>query len=88
LGVVLTLLSINGHLHYPNDLDRSLNEVAADKIRGYHTDYNNRPSNDISFMSVIVRIEDLPLPSHDVLLTPRHLWFLNHTLNHQCIRGV
>jgi hypothetical protein len=25
--------SINGHLHYPNDFDRSLNEAAADKIR-------------------------------------------------------
>ena len=25
-------LSINGHLHYPNDVNRSLNEVAADKI--------------------------------------------------------
>ena len=43
--------SINGHLHYPNDIDRSLNEAAADKIRKYHTDYN--PPNDISFMSAI-----------------------------------
>ncbi len=46
--------SINGHLHYPNDLDGSLKETATDKIRQYHTDYNNRPSNSISFMSVIV----------------------------------
>ena len=45
--------SINDHLHYPNDLDGSLNESAADKIRQYHTNYNNRPSNLISFMSVI-----------------------------------
>jgi hypothetical protein len=37
--------SINGHLHYPNDLDRSLNEDAADKIRQYCAGYNNRPSN-------------------------------------------
>ena len=42
--------SINGHLHYPNDLDGSLNETATDKIRQYHTDYNNRPSNVISLM--------------------------------------
>ena len=42
--------SINGHLHYPKDLDGSL----KDKIRQYHTDYNNRPSNPISFMSTIV----------------------------------
>jgi hypothetical protein len=41
---------IDGHLHYPNDLDRSLNETVTDKIRVYLTDYNNRPSNAISFM--------------------------------------
>ena len=46
-------LSLNGHLHYPNDLDRSLNEAAADKIRQYRADYNNRPSNAISFMPAI-----------------------------------
>ena len=46
--------SINGHLHYPNDVDRSLNESVTDKIRNYHTDYNNNPPNTISFMSVIV----------------------------------
>ena len=45
--------SINGHLHYPNDLDRPLNEAAADKIRQYRAGYNNRPSNAISFMPVI-----------------------------------
>jgi hypothetical protein len=45
--------SINGHLHYPNDVDRSLNETATDKIRKYRADYNNNPPNDISFMSVI-----------------------------------
>ena len=27
--------SLNGNLHYPNDIDRSLNEAAADKIRTY-----------------------------------------------------
>jgi hypothetical protein len=45
--------SINGQLHYPNDLDRSLNETVTDTIRAYLTDYNNRPSNAISFMSGI-----------------------------------
>jgi hypothetical protein len=51
--------SINGHLHYPNDVDRSLNEVATDKIRKYHTDCNNNPPNDISFplcLLLIVRL--------------------------------
>ena len=35
--------SISGHLRYPNDIDRSLNEAAADKIRKYRADYNNNP---------------------------------------------
>ncbi len=44
--------TLNGTLHYPtpNDIDRSLNEAAADKIRKYRTDYNNNPPNTISFM--------------------------------------
>jgi hypothetical protein len=29
--------SINGQLHYPNDVDSSLNEDTSDKIRAYHT---------------------------------------------------
>ncbi len=44
---------IDGHLHYPNDLDGPLNGDVANKIHQYHTDYNNRPSNDISFMTTI-----------------------------------
>jgi hypothetical protein len=43
--------TLNGHLHYPNDVDRQLN--AADKIRAYRADYNNRPSNAISFLPAI-----------------------------------
>ncbi len=46
--------SINGHLHYSHDLVRPLNEDADDKIRQYRTDYNNRPSHAIAFMSAIV----------------------------------
>ena len=45
--------NINGHLHYPNDLDGSLNEATAAKIRQYRADYTNRPSNSISFMPAI-----------------------------------
>jgi hypothetical protein len=45
--------SINGHLHYPNDVDRSLNEAVANKIRKYRADYNNNPPNSISFMTAI-----------------------------------
>ena len=45
--------SINGHLHYPNDIDRSLSEAAADKIRKYRADYNNNPPSSVVFMSTI-----------------------------------
>jgi hypothetical protein len=45
--------SLNGPLHYPNDIDKSLNEVATDKIRKYLVDYNNNPPNTVSFMFAI-----------------------------------
>ena len=61
LGVVLTLLRVgsstgpilNGHLRYPNNLDQSLNDAAADKVRKYRADYNNNPPNTVSFMPAI-----------------------------------
>ncbi len=46
--------SLNGHLHYPNDIDKSLNESVVDKIRKHHTDYNSNPPSAVSFMSDIV----------------------------------
>jgi hypothetical protein len=45
--------SRNGHLKYPNKLDQSLNDAAADKIRKYRTDYNNRTPSAVSFMTAI-----------------------------------
>jgi hypothetical protein len=45
--------TLNGHLKYPNNLDQSLNDVAADKIRKYRADYNNRPPSAVSFMFAI-----------------------------------
>jgi hypothetical protein len=39
--------SINGHLHYPADMDRTLKEAAADKNLQFRADYNNRPSHAI-----------------------------------------
>ena len=45
--------SINGHFHYPHDLDSPLNEVPADKIHLYRADYNNHPSDGIVFMTAI-----------------------------------
>jgi hypothetical protein len=44
---------LNGHLKYPNNLDQSLNDAAADKIRKYRADYNNRPPSVVSFMPAI-----------------------------------
>jgi hypothetical protein len=46
--------TLNGHLRYPNNLDQSLNDAAADKIRKYRADYNNRPPSAVSFMTTIV----------------------------------
>jgi hypothetical protein len=52
--VTSTLVSRDTYItRTTHDLDRSLNETVVDKIRVYRTDYNNRPSNDISFMSPI-----------------------------------
>ncbi len=46
--------TLDGHLKYPNNLDQSLNDTAAEKIRKYRADYNNRPSSAVSFMPAIV----------------------------------
>ncbi len=43
--------NLNGHLHYLNDIDKSLNEAAADKICKYRSDYNNNPPSTVSFMT-------------------------------------
>ncbi len=45
--------NLNGHLHYPNTIDKSLNESDTDKIRKYRADYNNNPPDSISFMPTI-----------------------------------
>jgi hypothetical protein len=45
--------TLNGHLKYPNNLDQSLNDSSADKIRKYRDDYNNNPPNTVSFMPAI-----------------------------------
>jgi hypothetical protein len=44
--------TLNGRLHY-NDVDKSLNEDANDKIRKYRADYNNNPPNAVAFMPAI-----------------------------------
>lgn len=45
--------SLNGNLHYPNAIDRSLNEAATDKIWKYRADYNNNPPTAVSFMPAV-----------------------------------
>jgi hypothetical protein len=46
---------LNGYLHYhlPADIDKPLNDAAAEKIREYRADYNNRSCNSISLMPAI-----------------------------------
>ncbi len=50
--------NLNGHLKYPDNFDQSLNDVAADKVRKYRADYNNRPPSVVSFMPVIASTSD------------------------------
>ncbi len=45
--------TLNGNLHYPNDIDRSLHESTTDKMRKYRVDCNNNPPNSIPFMPVV-----------------------------------
>jgi hypothetical protein len=45
--------TLNGHLKYPHNLDQSLNDAVADKIRKYRVDYNNRSPSPVSFMTPI-----------------------------------
>jgi hypothetical protein len=67
--------NLNGHLKYPNNLNQSLNDAVADKIRKYRTDYNNRPPTAVSFMPAIASTSDrlhsefvrVPLPQRGVL---------------------
>ena len=42
--------SLNEKLHYPTDLDRTLNEVMTDKNLQYRVDHNNRPPKTILVM--------------------------------------
>jgi hypothetical protein len=51
--------SLNGHLHYPSDIDKSLNEAAADKIRKYRADYKNNLLSSVSFMPPIDSTSDM-----------------------------
>jgi len=46
--------SLNGNLHYRNDIDRSINEDTADKIRKYRTDYFRlHPPSAVAFLTAI-----------------------------------
>jgi hypothetical protein len=45
--------ALNGHLRYPNNLDQSLNDAAADKLRKYRADYNFNPPRGVGFMPAI-----------------------------------
>ncbi len=45
--------NLNGKLHCPDDIDKSLNEANTDKIRKNRADHNNNTPNSISFMTAI-----------------------------------
>ena len=45
--------SLNVNLHYPTDIDRTLNESSADKVLQYRAHFSNCPSHAIAFMTVI-----------------------------------
>ena len=45
--------SLNGHLHYPSDIDRTLNETSTEQVLQYRADYINRPSHSIDFIPTI-----------------------------------
>ncbi len=45
--------NLNGILHYPNDIDGSLNETVDDKVRKNRADYNNNTPNTVNFMPAI-----------------------------------
>ena len=72
--------SINGHSHYPHDLDRSLNETATDKIRQYRADYINRPSHDITFMTSIASTSGSLHSEFVLLLFLQAHWETDHFL--------
>ncbi len=44
--VTCTDPTLNGQLRYPNNLDQSLNDAVADKVRKYRADHNNNPPTD------------------------------------------
>jgi hypothetical protein len=45
--------ALNGHLRYPNNLDQSLNDATAGKLRKYRSDYNFNPPRGVGFMPAI-----------------------------------
>ena len=53
------VFQVNLKFPLPDDIDKSLHETDVDKIRDHRTDYNNRPSNSISFISTGGSTSDL-----------------------------
>ena len=50
--------NLNGKLHWSNDIDKSLYEANADKIRKYRTDYNHNPPTTTASMPAIASTSD------------------------------
>jgi hypothetical protein len=50
--------NLYGKLHWPNDIDKSLNEANADKIRKYRADYTHNPPTTTVFIPGIASTSD------------------------------
>jgi hypothetical protein len=70
--------NLNGHLHYPHDVDTSLNEATTDKIRKYRTDYNKNPPSVVSF--TFLQLQEFSLRNPPV----PHFLLLNTFLSMAC----
>ncbi len=77
--------SLNGTLHYPNDIDRSINKAATDKIRKYRADYNNNPPIVVSFIPTIPSTSGIGLlVDSEIVLSTRYgktMVVINKTLS-------
>ena len=53
--------SLNGHSHYPADIDRTLNEATSDKNLQHRADYNNRSSHVIFRLNWFLTVSGVQL---------------------------
>ncbi len=64
--------SLNVHLHYPNDIDKSPNETSTDKIPKYRVDYANNPPSAVSFS--FLQLQEFSLCKPTVVSSTSAAW--------------